>query len=89
MELKDSYNKSDAHMLHSSSWSNSGELGVVFGRIGVDNDQGSIHQPSYWKGMNIMKVQVDMEIEIQSDSWGETEIEGFKTTIQIERGRRE
>lgn len=89
MELKNSYNKPGVQWPRSSPWSESGELGVVFGKANLDNDQRVINELRCWKGMSVIEVKVDTMIEIQRDSWDGSKSEGLATTTQIEGGRQQ
>jgi hypothetical protein len=86
MELKKSYNKSAARSLHSLPQLSSGGFRVASGKTSLDSDERAIDDPSSWKGMNLMEVQVDTKVEIQRDSWDGTKMEGLQTTTQIEGG---
>ncbi|KAJ4322028.1 hypothetical protein N0V94_002607 [Neodidymelliopsis sp. IMI 364377] len=86
MELKDSYNKSAARSLHSLPQLPSGGFRVTSGKTSFDSDERAIDNPSSWKGMDLMEVQVDTKVEIQRDNWDGTKMEDLQTTTQIEGG---
>lgn len=86
VELKNSYHRSGARSIHSSSNLHGNESRS--GKTSLDSDERAVNDPSNWKGMSVMEVQVDTKVEIQRGSWDETELQGVQTSTRIEGGRK-
>ncbi|KAJ8115477.1 hypothetical protein OPT61_g2879 [Boeremia exigua] len=85
MELKGSYNRSGARSIHSVAQLPGGEFRS--GKTSLDSADRATNDPSSWKGMNVMEVQVDTKVEIRRGSWNGTESQDVQTTTQIEGGK--